>query len=92
VDVFDPAFVPATGTPEPNGLTPRELFPLIRRPCAEHKVVGIEVVELLPYLDPTYRSALMANRCIREMLTGPAMHKKGMRAPHCLNPFTSGAD
>ena len=62
--------------PEPNGLTPREVFPLIRRLCAEHKVVGIEVVELLPYLDPTYRSALMANRCIREMLTGLAMYKR----------------
>ena len=46
----------------------------------------------LKYLDPTYRSALMANRCIREMLTGLAMYKKGMRAPHDLDPFTSGAD
>jgi agmatinase len=92
VDVFDPSFVPGTGTPEPNGLTPREVFPLIRRLCAEHKVVGIEVVELLPYLDPTYRSALMANRCIREMLTGLAMYKKGMRDPHYLDPFTSGTD
>ena len=68
------------------------MFPLIRRLCAEHKVVGIEVVELLPYLDPTYRSALMANRCIREMLTGLAMYKKGLRAPQYLDPFTSGAD
>ena len=92
VDVFDPSFVPGTGTPEPNGLTPREVFPLIRRLCAEQKVIGIEVVELLPYLDPTYRSALMANRCIREMLTGLAMHKKGLRGPHYLDPFTSGAD
>jgi agmatinase len=35
IDVMDPAYTPATGTPEPNGLTPRETFPLIRRLCAE---------------------------------------------------------
>ena len=66
------------------------MFPLIRRLCAEHKVVGIEVVELLPYLDRTYRSALMANRCIREMLTGLAMYKKGMRGPHYDQVDVSG--
>ena len=34
----------------------------------------------------------MADPCIREMLTGLAMYKKGMRGAHYLDPFTSGAD
>ena len=35
IDVIDPAFAPGTGTPEPGGLTPRELFPLLRRLSVE---------------------------------------------------------
>ena len=35
-------------------------------------------------------SALMANRCIREMLTGLAMYKKGMRGPHYDQVDVSG--
>jgi hypothetical protein len=48
VDVFDPSFVPGTGTPEANGLTPREVFPLVRRLCAKHQVIRIEVVGCSP--------------------------------------------
>ena len=54
IDVLDPAYTPGTGTPEPGGLTPREAFPLIRRLCAETNVVGMELVEVAPTLDPSY--------------------------------------
>lgn len=43
-DVLDPAYAPGTGTPEPNGLTPRELFPPLRRLGAETNLVGVELV------------------------------------------------
>ena len=49
---MDPAYTPGTGTPEPGGLTPRELFPLLRRLTAENRVVGIDVVEMNPLVDP----------------------------------------
>jgi agmatinase len=77
IDALDPSFVPGTGTPEPGGLTPREAFPIVRRLCAESNVVGFELVELSPMLDPTYVSALVANRIVRECMTGLAMRKKG---------------
>lgn len=89
IDALDPAFVPGTGTPEPGGLTPREAFPIVRRLCAESNVIGFELVELAPGLDPTYVSALNANRIIRECLTGIAMRKKGLTEPHYLSPLTS---
>ncbi len=73
IDVLDPAFVPGTGTPEPGGLTPREAFPILRRLCAETNVIGFELVELSPMIDPTYVSALNANRLLRECMTGVAM-------------------
>jgi agmatinase len=86
IDVLDPAYAPGTGTPEPNGLTPRELFPMLRRLGAETKLVGMELVELNPLVDPTYVTPLVANRCAREILTGVAMHKTGLTEPHYLHP------
>ncbi len=88
IDTFDPAFVPGTGTPEPGGLMPREIFPIIRRLCAEANVIGFEIVELAPLMDPTYVSALNANRTIRECLTGIAMRKQGLTEPDYKSPLT----
>ena len=88
MDTIDPAFAPGTGTPEPGGLTPREVFPLVRRLCAETNVVGMEIVELNPLVDPTYVTPLVANRIAREMITGVAMRKKGITDPHYLAPET----
>ena len=89
IDTLDPAFVPGTGTPEPGGLLPREAFPIVRRLCAESNVVGFELVELAPMLDPTYVSAMNANRLIRECMTGIAMRKKGLTDKHYLSPLTA---
>ena len=89
IDVLDPAYAPGTGTPEPNGLTPRELFPLLRRLGAENNLVGIELVELNPLVDPTYVTPLVANRCVREILTGMAMRKKGITDTDYLAPETT---
>src|SRR5215212_9746860 len=48
VDGFDPAIMPATGTPEPGGLTWREALGLLRRVIEQRNVVGCDVVELSP--------------------------------------------
>lgn len=89
VDVLDPAFMPGTGTPEPGGLTMREALPIVRRLCAETNVVGFELVETNPLVDPGYTSALNANRIIRECLTGIAMRKRGLTGEHYLSPLTT---
>ena len=81
-----------TGTPEPGGLTPREVFPLIRRLCAEANVIGFDLVEFAPERDPTYVSGLVANRVVREALTGMAMRKKGITQTNYLSPLTSDDD
>jgi agmatinase len=89
IDVMDPSYTPGTGTPEPNGLTPRETFPLIRRLCAESNVVGFELVELLPYRDDGYQTVLNSERIVRECLVGVAMRKKGITEKHYLSPMTA---
>lgn len=48
VDGFDPSLIPATGTPEPGGLSWYEGLDLIRACFQRKKVVAADVVELLP--------------------------------------------
>jgi agmatinase len=79
VDVLDPAFVTGTGTPVPGGMTMREALPIVRRLCAENDLVGFEIVEVAPLLDPTYRTALNANFIVHACLTGVAMRKTGIQ-------------
>jgi len=48
VDGLDPSIMPATGTPEPGGLTWYEALALLRRVIESRNVVGCDVVELAP--------------------------------------------
>ncbi len=48
LDVLDPAFMPATGTPEPGGISWREVIKLIRAVSRKCRVRGFDVVELSP--------------------------------------------
>lgn len=89
VDVLDPAYAPGTGTPEPGGFTTREMFPVIRRLCHEARVIGLEVVEVAPEIDPGYTTALNANRVIVEALTGLAMRKAGLTGASYLDSHTA---
>ena len=89
IDVIDPAFTPGTGTPEPGDLTTREVFPLIRGLCAENNLVGFDLVELAPLIDPGYTTTLNSDRIVQECLTGIAMHKKGLDGRQYLSPLTT---
>ncbi len=48
VDGFDPSIMPATGTPEPNGLFWDETMRFLKKLGAKKTVVGCDVVELAP--------------------------------------------
>lgn len=92
IDVFDPAYMPGTGTPESGGLTPREVFPLVRTLCSENNLVGFDLVELNPLVDPGYTTVLNSNMLVQECLTGIAMRKTGVTERAYLNPLTLGDD
>ena len=85
-DVLDMAYAPGMGTPEPGGMTPRELFPMLRGVAAATNVVGVEMVELNPITDTTYLSRKSAYMALREILTGMAMRKKGITDPFYVDP------
>jgi agmatinase len=48
VDCFDPSVMPATGTPEPGGLTWYQVMDALKRVAAGRKICGVDVVELAP--------------------------------------------
>jgi agmatinase len=76
VDVLDPAFVPGTGTPEPGGMTATDLLLAVRTVSQELELVGADVVEVIPTAVGTDDySALVADRIVREMLTGIALRR-----------------
>jgi len=89
IDVLDPAYMPGTGTPEPGGLTTREAFPIVRGLCTSKHIVGFELVELNPLVDPGYTTAQNSNRVLYECLTGIAMRKLGISDPNYLSPLTT---
>jgi len=89
IDVLDPAFTPGTGTPVPGGLTMREAITIVRRLCAESNVVGFDLVELHPALDPTYKTTLNSAHIIKACLTGLAMNREGLTDEHYLSPTAS---
>jgi agmatinase len=78
VDVLDPAFVPGTGTPEPGGMTAVDLLLAVRTVAAELDLIGVDVVEVIPtQIGTADYSALVAERVIREALTGIALRRRG---------------
>lgn len=89
IDVIDPAFTVATGTPVPGGLNMRESISIIRRLCSEANVVGFDLVELHPALDPTYRTSLNSAHIIKACTTGLAMREEGLTSKHYLSPLSS---
>ena len=78
VDVCDPGHAPGTGTPEPGGLSARQLLDAVRRICLELPVVGMDIVEVSPPYDHAEITAFLANRVVLEALSGMAARRRGL--------------
>ncbi|MGH9062375.1 MAG: agmatinase [Acidimicrobiales bacterium] len=86
VDVVDPGMAPGTGTPEPGGLTSRQLLDAARRCAVELPLVGLDVVEVCPPYDQAEITAYLANRVVLEVLAGICARRlaregEGVRRP-----------
>jgi agmatinase len=76
VDVLDPAFAPGTGTPEPGGMTSVDLLWACREVGRRVQLIGMDVVEVLPEnVGSRDITALVADRIVREALTGVAVRR-----------------
>ncbi|MDO8307319.1 MAG: agmatinase [Actinomycetota bacterium] len=76
IDVCDPGHAPGTGTPEPGGLSSRQLLDAVRRICYELPVVGMDVVEVSPPFDHSDITALLGNRVVLEALSAIARRRQ----------------
>lgn len=69
IDVLDPAYAPATGTPEPGGWTSRELLTVLDG-LSGLQVVGGDVVEVAPVYDNAGETTvLVAAEVAKSLLT-----------------------
>jgi agmatinase len=86
IDVCDPGHAPGTGTPEPGGLTARELLDSVRRIAYELPVVGMDVVEVSPPYDHAEITSFLANRVVLEALSGMARRRRDAADGTTWNP------
>jgi agmatinase len=67
IDVLDPAYANGTGTPEPGGITSKELFEAVYL-LEGLNLIGFDLVEVCPPYDQSDRTAVTAAKVIREVL------------------------
>jgi agmatinase len=67
LDVFDPSLIPGTGTPEAGGIFFPEFINLLKH-IKHLNIVGADLVELSPPIDPTNISTIIASQILRELL------------------------
>jgi agmatinase len=80
IDALDPAFAPGTGTPEPGGMTSVDLLWACREAAARLELAGADVVEVIPTaVGSADVTALVAERTVRELLTGLALRRRSQR-------------
>jgi len=69
MDAIDPAYAPALGTPEPYGLTPRDVREVIS--CLAPHIVGFDLVEIAPAYD-SGNTALLGAKLVRDFIAASA--------------------
>ena len=69
MDAIDPAFAPALGTPEPYGITPRDVREVIS--CLAPQIVGFDLVEIAPEYD-SGGTALLGAKLVRDFIAASA--------------------
>ena len=69
VDFFDPAFVPGTGTPEAGGANFEEYVRILKMLRKKRvQIIGADIVELAPEIDPTRNSTVFVGKVLRELI------------------------
>lgn len=75
MSVLDPGDAPASGRPVPGGIAMREAIPMVRQICSQTNVIGFDLLDTAPILDPTYLTRMSGNYIMHACLSGIAMRK-----------------
>jgi agmatinase len=93
IDVVDPGLAPGTGTPEPGGLTSRELLRAIRRVVGQVELAAMDIVEVSPPYDHAETTAMVANRAALEAISALAVKRRdGATVRFAADAGRGGAD
>jgi agmatinase len=79
VDGMDPAIMPATGTPEPGGLSWQEITALLRATAERRTIVAADIVELSPIpgmVAPTFLCAKLLYKLLTYRFAADARAKR----------------
>jgi agmatinase len=79
VDGMDPAIMPATGTPEPGGLSWREMTTLLRTTAERRRIVSFDIAELSPIPGMVAPNFLAAKLVYKLLTYCFARHPKAVR-------------
>lgn len=75
LDALDPAYLPSTGTPEPDGLCYHDILSTVRLVAEHHTIVGFDIVELCP--NPAARASdFLAAKMLYQILSIVFLHKQ----------------
>jgi agmatinase len=92
-DVMDPSIIPATGTPEPGGLTWQQVDALLERICCQRHVVGMDMSELAPIpglAHPDFTMAKLMYRFIGHRFGGRPQVAGAPVAPYRQSASSAG--
>ena len=77
IDCLDPGFAAGTGTPQFGGLYSRQLLDLLEILYEKLNLIGFDVVEVAPSLDPSLTSMFAARKIVTESW-GHLARKRGL--------------
>lgn len=66
IDALDPAYAAGTGTPQFGGFTSRMALTLLEKIFTNLNIIGFDVVEIAPPLDPSLASMYAGRKIIQE--------------------------
>ena len=70
IDVVDPSFAPATGTPVPGGMYPHELKDFVAEVSAARQIIGCDIVEVAHSRGPGDQTAALAAETVLTIADG----------------------
>jgi len=81
MDVFDPAYAPGVGNPEPEGLEPWQLYDIIYKVVTESNIdiSMADIVEVTPPYDCTGVTSILAAKTAVEIIALKILHNKLVR-------------
>lgn len=65
IDALDDSFASATGTPEPDGLTPEEAMKILRSLADKYPITGADMMEIAPFTDSSGKGAISSETTLK---------------------------